>query len=93
MIRTQAWVHGNPYMRLQAFDPAHADVFFGRSHAIAQVLGVLRAQLHSQRGMVLVSGASGCGLAGAVQQRARGGADADPQRFLSALDRCIVGHR
>ncbi|MBO9741115.1 winged helix-turn-helix domain-containing protein [Xanthomonas axonopodis pv. begoniae] len=61
VIGTQAWGHGNPYMGLQAFDPAHADVFFGRSHAIAQVLGALRAQLHSQRGLVLVSGASGCG--------------------------------
>ncbi|AMU96788.1 winged helix-turn-helix domain-containing protein [Xanthomonas citri] len=61
VIGAQAWGHGNPYMGLQAFDPAHADVFFGRSHAIAQVLGALRAQLHSQRGLVLVSGASGCG--------------------------------
>ncbi|ATS67131.1 winged helix-turn-helix domain-containing protein [Xanthomonas citri] len=61
VIGPQAWGHGNPYMGLQAFDPAHADVFFGRSHAIAQVLGALRAQLHSQRGLVLVSGASGCG--------------------------------
>ncbi|WP_343123542.1 winged helix-turn-helix domain-containing protein [Xanthomonas axonopodis] len=60
VIGTQAWGHGNPYMGLQAFDPAHAEVFFGRSHAIAQVLGALRAQLHSQRGLVLVSGASGC---------------------------------
>ncbi|MBO9749148.1 winged helix-turn-helix domain-containing protein [Xanthomonas phaseoli pv. dieffenbachiae] len=61
VIGPQAWGHGNPYMGLQAFDPAHADVFFGRSHAIAQVLGALRAQLHSQRRLVLVSGASGCG--------------------------------
>ncbi|MBD4608122.1 AAA family ATPase [Xanthomonas citri pv. citri] len=61
VIGTPAWGHGNPYMGLQAFDPAHADVFFGRSHAIAQVLGALRAQLHSRRGLVLVSGASGCG--------------------------------
>ncbi|MCC5090597.1 winged helix-turn-helix domain-containing protein [Xanthomonas campestris] len=61
VIGTQVWGHGNPYVGLQAFDPAHAAVFFGRSHAIAQVLGALRAQLHSQRGLVLVSGASGCG--------------------------------
>ncbi|ATS49941.1 transcriptional regulator [Xanthomonas citri pv. fuscans CFBP 6996] len=61
VIGAQAWGHGNPYMGLQAFDPAHADVFFGRSHAIAQVLAAVRAQLHSQRGLVLVSGASGCG--------------------------------
>ncbi|MEQ8044475.1 winged helix-turn-helix domain-containing protein [Xanthomonas hortorum] len=61
VIGTQVWGHGNPYVGLQAFDPAHAAVFFGRSHAIAQVLGALRAQLQSQRGLVLVSGASGCG--------------------------------
>lgn len=61
VIGAQAWGHGNPYMGLQAFDPAHADVFFGRSNAIAQVLAAVRAQLHSQRGLVLVSGASGCG--------------------------------
>ncbi|WP_184360227.1 winged helix-turn-helix domain-containing protein [Xanthomonas euroxanthea] len=61
VLGAQVWGHGNPYVGLQAFDPAHAEVFFGRSHAIAQVLGALRAQLHSQRGLVLVSGASGCG--------------------------------
>ncbi|PPT95516.1 winged helix-turn-helix domain-containing protein [Xanthomonas arboricola] len=61
VIGAQVWAHGSPYVGLQAFDPAHAEVFFGRSHAIAQVLGALRAQLHSQRGLVLVSGASGCG--------------------------------
>ncbi|MBB4133292.1 winged helix-turn-helix domain-containing protein [Xanthomonas sp. 3075] len=61
VLGAQAWTHGNPYVGLQAFDPAHAQVFFGRSHAIAQVLAALRAQLHSQRGLVLVSGASGCG--------------------------------
>ncbi|CAD0299177.1 winged helix-turn-helix domain-containing protein [Xanthomonas hortorum pv. cynarae] len=61
VIGAQAWEHGNPYVGLQAFAPAQAEVFFGRSHAIAQVLGALRAQLHSQRGLVLVSGASGCG--------------------------------
>ncbi|KQQ82546.1 transcriptional regulator [Xanthomonas sp. Leaf131] len=61
VMGAQTWGHGNPYVGLQAFDPAHADVFFGRSHAIAQVLSAVRAQLHSQRGLVLVSGASGCG--------------------------------
>ncbi|WP_126968539.1 winged helix-turn-helix domain-containing protein [Xanthomonas arboricola] len=61
VMGTQVWGHGSPYVGLQAFDPAHAEVFFGRSHAIAQVLGAMRAQLHSQRGLVLVSGASGCG--------------------------------
>ncbi|WDM75665.1 winged helix-turn-helix domain-containing protein [Xanthomonas cucurbitae] len=58
---TQTWSHGSPYVGLQAFDPAHAQVFFGRSHAIAQVAAALRAQLHSRRGLVLISGASGCG--------------------------------
>ncbi|MCD0277960.1 winged helix-turn-helix domain-containing protein [Xanthomonas melonis] len=58
---TQSWSHGSPYVGLQAFDPAHAQVFFGRSHAIAQVAAALRAQLHNRRGLVLLSGASGCG--------------------------------
>ncbi|MEA9589697.1 winged helix-turn-helix domain-containing protein [Xanthomonas sp. WHRI 10064A] len=61
VIGTGSWAQGSPYVGLQAFDPAHAEVFFGRSHAIAQVVAALRAQLHSQRGLVLVSGASGCG--------------------------------
>ncbi|KLD69932.1 nSTAND1 domain-containing NTPase [Xanthomonas pisi] len=61
VIGTHSWAQGSPYVGLQAFDPAHAEVFFGRSHAIAQVVAALRAQLHSQRGLVLVSGASGCG--------------------------------
>ncbi|WP_115576170.1 nSTAND1 domain-containing NTPase [Xanthomonas campestris] len=56
-----AWGHGSPYVGLRAFDPDHAEVFFGRSHAIAQVLGAVRAQLQSQRALVLLSGASGCG--------------------------------
>ncbi|MCW2003561.1 DNA-binding winged helix-turn-helix (wHTH) protein [Xanthomonas arboricola] len=56
-----AWGHGSPYVGLRAFDPDHAEVFFGRSHAIAQVLAVVRAQLQSQRALVLLSGASGCG--------------------------------
>ncbi|MCC4604698.1 winged helix-turn-helix domain-containing protein [Xanthomonas campestris] len=61
VLGTQTWSHGSPYVGLQAFDPAHAQVFFGRSNAIAQVAAALRAQLHSQRGLVLISGASGCG--------------------------------
>ncbi|MEB1718797.1 winged helix-turn-helix domain-containing protein, partial [Xanthomonas campestris pv. campestris] len=56
-----AWGHGSPYVGLRAFDPDHAEVFFGRSHAIAQVLAAVRAQLQSQRALVLLSGASGCG--------------------------------
>ncbi|MEA9554047.1 winged helix-turn-helix domain-containing protein [Xanthomonas campestris pv. campestris] len=56
-----AWGHGSPYVGLRAFDPDHAEVFFGRSHAIAQVLVAVRAQLQSQRALVLLSGASGCG--------------------------------
>ncbi|WP_372382680.1 winged helix-turn-helix domain-containing protein [Xanthomonas sp. NCPPB 1068] len=61
VLGSQHWAHGSPYVGLQAFDPAHAQVFFGRSHAIAQVAAAVRAQLHSRRGLVLVSGASGCG--------------------------------
>ncbi|OWB33417.1 transcriptional regulator [Xanthomonas oryzae pv. oryzicola] len=61
VLGTQTWSHGGPSVGRQAFDPAHADVFFGRSHAIAQVLGALRAQLHGHCGLVLMSGASGCG--------------------------------
>ncbi|WP_115557107.1 winged helix-turn-helix domain-containing protein [Xanthomonas campestris] len=56
-----AWGHGSPYVGLRAFDPDHAEVFFGRSHAIAQVIAAVRAQLQSQRALVLLSGASGCG--------------------------------
>ncbi|MEA9575981.1 winged helix-turn-helix domain-containing protein [Xanthomonas campestris] len=56
-----AWGHGSPYVGLRAFDPDHAEVLFGRSHAIAQVLAAVRAQLQSQRALVLLSGASGCG--------------------------------
>lgn len=78
VIGTQSWAQGSPYVGLQAFDPAHAEVFFGRSHAIAQVVAALRAQLHSQRGLVLVSGASGCGKtsllrAGVVPLLSQGG--------------------
>ncbi|WP_022971613.1 winged helix-turn-helix domain-containing protein, partial [Xanthomonas maliensis] len=58
---TPTWTQGSPFVGLEAFDPAHAEVFCGRSHAIAQVLTALRAQLQRGRGLVVISGGSGCG--------------------------------
>lgn len=55
------WAQGNPYVGLTAFDRRHAEVFFGRSRMIAELLTALRRQIDSQRRFVLLVGASGSG--------------------------------
>ena len=55
------WTQGNPYVGLTAFDGRHAEVFFGRSRMIAELLTALRRQIDSQRRFVLLVGASGSG--------------------------------
>jgi DNA-binding winged helix-turn-helix (wHTH) protein/tetratricopeptide (TPR) repeat protein/energy-coupling factor transporter ATP-binding protein EcfA2 len=57
----QPWRGGSPYVGLDAFDDTRADVFLGRSRAIADCLAAMRRQLEQRRRFLLLVGASGCG--------------------------------
>ena len=59
--QADGWISGNPFVGLSAFDAGHAGMFFGRSRATAELLTAMRRQIDSQRRLVLVIGASGCG--------------------------------
>lgn len=60
-LQSTAWTDRDPYVGLSAFDPAHAEVFFGRTRQTAEALSALRKQRENARGLVLLVGASGCG--------------------------------
>ncbi|MBW3543206.1 MAG: DUF4062 domain-containing protein, partial [Planctomycetes bacterium] len=55
------WHRGSPFRGLQAFDFEHAQVFFGRTQAVADVQQALVRQTAAGRAFVLVLGASGSG--------------------------------
>lgn len=60
-LQERDWRGGSPYVGLDAFDDAHADVFHGRSRMIADCLTAMRRQIEQQRRFILAVGASGCG--------------------------------
>lgn len=66
-LQAAGWSGRNPYVGLAAFDPAHADVFFGRTRHTAQALVALRQQRENGRGLVLLAGASGSGKSSLLQ--------------------------
>ncbi len=56
------WTQGSPYRGLHSFDFEHEPIFFGRTKARDEVLGVLRARWEEERcAFVLLFGASGSG--------------------------------
>ena len=57
----QTWIDQSPFRGLQAFDAAHAEVFFGRSGAIAQCVASIQAGVAAGNAMTLLLGASGSG--------------------------------
>lgn len=61
------WIHGSPFRGLEAFDFDHAEVFFGRTQATADVLRALRVRRTDGTGFVLVLGASGTGKSSLVR--------------------------
>jgi hypothetical protein len=52
---------GPPFLGLEAFQPQHADVFFGREAEILEARHLLREQARKGCAFVLLSGASGSG--------------------------------
>lgn len=61
------WTDGSPFRGLEPFDEDHAEVFFGRTRAVSQVIDHLRAQDARGRPFVLVVGMSGGGKSSLVR--------------------------
>jgi WD40 repeat protein/tetratricopeptide (TPR) repeat protein len=62
-----AWHQGSPFRGLQAFEPEHAAVFFGRAQAEREVTEALLRQAEAGPGFLLVLGASGSGKSSLVK--------------------------
>ena len=61
------WWSGSPYRGLQAFDVAHAAVFFGRERAEREITEALVRRSAEDFGFMLVVGASGSGKSSLVR--------------------------
>ncbi len=57
----KVWASGSPYLGLEAFDKRHADVFFGRGDATAELIRQIKQQLEARKPFVLILGPSGSG--------------------------------
>ena len=69
-VRAQAavaWRQGSPFRGLAPFGPEHAQVYFGRTGAVAQVLMKLRLQADRSRAFVLIVGMSGGGKSSLIR--------------------------
>jgi tetratricopeptide (TPR) repeat protein len=64
---TALWTSGSPFRGLEPFEPAHAEVFFGRTRAVSEVIDALREQAARGQAFVLVLGMSGCGKSSLVR--------------------------
>ncbi|WP_049974390.1 winged helix-turn-helix domain-containing protein, partial [Azospirillum sp. B4] len=66
-VTSDGWVDASPFVGLDAFDEAHAAVFFGRETAVAAVRGIVNTQVMAGRGLVLILGPSGSGKTSLVR--------------------------
>jgi len=71
-----AWTEGSPYRGLEAFDERHAEVYFGRSRAIAEIMAALRERRAAGCAFLLLVGASGCGKTSLIRAGLLADADA-----------------
>jgi len=61
------WSRGSPFRGLQFFDVEHGPVFYGRSRAIDEIIGLLRQRAEESKPFVLVFGSSGVGKSSLVR--------------------------
>jgi tetratricopeptide (TPR) repeat protein len=61
------WSRGSPFRGLQFFDVEHGPVFYGRSRAIDEIIGLLRRRAEAAKPFVLVFGSSGVGKSSLVR--------------------------
>ncbi len=63
----ETWTRASPYIGLDPFDAAHADVFFGRETAVTRLCAAMAGRLAAGRPFVLVLGPSGSGKTSLIQ--------------------------
>ncbi|MBV8102081.1 MAG: tetratricopeptide repeat protein [Verrucomicrobia bacterium] len=61
------WSRGSPFRGLQFFDKEHGPVFYGRSRAVDDIIGLLRRRAETAKPFVLVFGSSGVGKSSLVR--------------------------
>ena len=61
------WKKGSPFRGLAAFEFEHAEVFFGRTRAVSDILNALRKQAADGRPFALILGMSGGGKSSVVR--------------------------
>jgi tetratricopeptide (TPR) repeat protein len=61
------WSQCSPFRGLQYFDVDHAPVFYGRSRAVDETIGLLRRRAEAAKPFVLVFGSSGVGKSSLVR--------------------------
>ena len=65
--RPQSFWDGSPFRGLEVFEFDHAPIFFGRTHAVGDILNTLRSQAARSKPFVLVTGMSGVGKSSVVR--------------------------